>query len=379
MSEPFDLLIRAGRIVCPATGFDSSGTVTIRGDRIVAIRSAVGGDGRQVLDFPDAVCLPGLIDLHAHPARSGSVFGVDPDRHFLSRGTTTVLSQGDAGADTCEAFVRDTVEQSRTQVVLAINLSSHGESRPGGCFAELAAADVAACVAAIQRYRAHIWGIAVNASHHCCRGTDPHEVLGRGLLAAEESKLPILYGMRRPEDWPLDQQLALLRAGDVVTYCFRSTPHCIVENGRVLPAVREARSRGILFDVGHGCGSFDFAVAEAALQDGFEPDTISTDLQRGHLGVIPIHDLPLVMSKLRAAGMPERQVWAAATSRPAQILGRSADIGTLRVGSRADLTLLRWQERGELLVDVRGQTRAGGRWEAVATICAGRLMSEVSL
>jgi dihydroorotase len=378
MSEDIHLLIRAGRIVCPATGFDSAGTVAVCGNRIAAVGSAVEGDGRQVIDFPDAVCLPGLIDLHAHPARSGSVFGVDPDRHILARGTTTVLSQGDAGADTCEAFVRDTVEQSRTQVVLAINLSSQGESRPGGCFAQLTAADVAGCVDAIQRFRAHIWGIAVNASHHCCGGTDPREVLRRGLIAAEQSGLPILYGMRRPEDWPLEQQLALLRSGDVITYCFRRTPHCIVQNGHVLRAVREARSRGILFDVGHGCGSFDFVVAEAALQDGFEPDTISTDLQCGHLGQTPIHDLPLVMSKLRAAGMPERQVWAAATSRPAEILGRSAEIGTLLAGSRADLTLLRWQERGEPLVDVHGQARAGGRWETVATVIGGKLVAEDS-
>lgn len=367
-----DLLIRAGRVVCPTAGLDFAGAVAVRGDRIVAAGPDVNFDCPQVLDFPDAICLPGLIDLHAHPARSGSIFGVDPDRHLLARGTTTVLSQGDAGADNCEAFVRETIEGSQTHIVLAINLSSRGEMGPGGCFERLETIDVAACARAVDCFREHIWGIAVNASHNCCCQTDPREVLRRGMLVAAQTGLPILYGMRRPEDWPLEEQLALLRAGDVVTYSFRRTPHCIVQDGRVLSAVRSARERGILFDVGHGRSSFDFAVAEAALREGFEPDTISTDLQRAHIGQVPIHDLPLVMSKLRAVGMPETHIFAAVTSRPAQVLGLGHEFGSLAVGSCADLTLLRWREGGELLVDVNGQVRTGGRWETVATIIAGK-------
>ncbi len=214
----------------------------------------------------------------------------------------------------------------------------------------------------------------MNTSHRCCGRTDPREVLRRGLRAADETGVPILFGMRCPEDWPIHEQLAWLRSGDVVTYCFRSTPHCIVEHGRVLPAIREARSRGILFDVGHGRSSFDFGVAEAAVRDEFAPDTISTDLQAGHLGQSPAHDLPLVMSKLRAAGMPEHDVFAAVTSRPAQILNLADEIGLLKVGSRADLTLLRWHDRGTPLVDVNGQQRSGEQWQAVATIHAGRIV-----
>ncbi|MBI3863271.1 MAG: amidohydrolase family protein, partial [Planctomycetia bacterium] len=192
-------------------------------------------------------------------------------------------------------------------------------------------------------------------------------------LAAEQTGLPILYGMRRPEDWPLEEQLALLRPGDVVTYCFRSTPHCIVQNGRVLPAVRDARARGILFDVGHGRASFDFNVAQAALNDGFEPDTISTDLQASHLGQTPIHDLPLVMSKLRAAGMPDNRVFAAVTSAPAQILRRANEIGSLRPGSCADLTILRLNPNERPLFDSRNHSRSAGGWEATATIRAGHV------
>lgn len=389
-----DLRIRAGRVVCPATGIDAPGEITVQGDRIAAVQlDSIGAgtpttagqqinlphsmtppDACRVLDFPDAVLLPGLIDFHAHPARSGSMFGVDPDLHMLVRGTTTVLSQGDAGADNCDEFVRETVERCRTRVVLAINLSARGEAGPGGCFERLEAADVSTCVAAVNRIRPHVWGIAVNTSQNCCGQTDPREVLRRGLLAADATGLPILYGMRRPEDWPLEDQLACIRPGDVVTYCFRRTPHCIVQDGRVLPAICKARDRGVLFDVGHGRSSFDFEVAEAALRCGFAPDSISTDLQRGHIGQAPIHDLPLVMSKLLAAGMPEKDVFAAVTSRPARMLGLEDEIDTLKVGSCADLTLLRWVESEDRLVDVSGHHRESGRWEAIATVRAGQVV-----
>jgi dihydroorotase len=374
MPAGYDLRIEAGRVICPATGFDAPGAVAVRGDRIVAVASQIDGDASRILQFPDASLLPGLIDMHAHAARGGSRFGIDPDRHMLTRGTTTVLSQGDAGAATCEAYLHETIEHSRTRVLLAINLSATGEVGPAGCFEHLGAIDVAACVRAIGRFRDHIWGIALNASHQCCGATDPREVLQRGLLAAQETGLPILYGLRRPEDWPLDEQLAALRPGDVVTYCFRSRPHCIVPGGRVLPAVREARARGILFDVGHGRNSFDFEVAEAALRDGFAPDTISTDLQCGHAGQTPVHDLPLVMSKLRAAGMAASDVLAAVTARPARALGRTRDLGSLSVGARADLVLLRWHDSAPPLADTHGHQRHGGRWETIATLCGGQLV-----
>lgn len=373
----YDLLIRAGRVVCPATGFDSRGAVAIRGDRIIAVGAEVNGLSRRVVDDPRAILLPGLIDLHAHPARLGSIFGVDPDMHLLARGTTTVLSQGDAGASNCDSYLRDTIKNSQMQVLLAINLSRVGETGPGGCFERLDLIDVAACVAAIERFRPHVWGVSVNTSHHCCGLTDPREVLRRGLEVAERTGLPLLYGMRRPEDWPLEQQLRQLRGGDVVTYCFRRTPHCIVSDGHVLDCIQESRQRGILFDVGHGRGSFDFQTAETALQDGFAPDTISTDLQRGHLGQLPIHDLPLVMSKLRAAGMPESAVFRAVTIRPAQILSADQEIGSLRIGSRADLVLLHWNESGDVLVDVHGNARVGGNWQSVATIRGGKFQWQI--
>jgi dihydroorotase len=370
----FDLLIRSGRAVCPANGWDRPGAVAVRGGRCVAAGLDVHGTAAETIDLPDSVLLPGLIDLHAHPAKSGSIFGVDPDVHMLRSGVTTVLSQGDAGAGNWRSYVSETIGPSKTRVLLAMNLSRVGESTPAGCFANLDDADVSACVAAVEGCREHVWGIAVNASHHACGRTDPREVVRRGVEAAQQTGLPLLYGMRRPEDWSFDEQLQQLRPGDVVTYCYRRRPHCIVERGRVHPAIRAARERGILFDVGHGMASFDFEVAAAAIADGFPPDTISTDLQRTHVSLAPPHDLPRTMSKLRAAGMAEADVFRAVTARPAAILRRESEIGCLTSGACADFTVLKWHATPTSLFDCHDTVRLGGYWTPLLTVRGGELV-----
>ncbi|MBP85737.1 MAG: hypothetical protein CMJ64_03315 [Planctomycetaceae bacterium] len=375
--KPYDLVIEAERVMCPARGVDAPSAIAVRADRIVASGPSIQPSAAQTIHFPDAVLLPGLIDLHAHPACRGSVFGVEPDRDILPRGTTTVCSQGDAGADNIAEYVEETILASRARVRLAINLSRVGESTEEGCFDRLEYADVDLCVAAAEEQREFIWAIAVNVSSHACGTTDPREIMRRGLAAASRTGLPLLFGMRRPEDWPLSEQLALLRGGDVVTYCFRRQPHCIVENGRVLPAVLEAREQGVLFDVGHGMASFDFDVAEAAIADGFCPDTISTDLQARHIDQEARHDLPLVMSKLLAAGMPEADIIAGVTATPARLLGLQEKIGSLVIGRCADLTVLQ-AEPDAVLTDCSGNHRRGPRWKGVLTVRAGTVVYNAS-
>lgn len=374
----FDLLIRAGRVVDPAMNRDGPGSVAITGEHIAEAGTCLAS-ALDTFDFPDGILLPGLIDLHAHPACEGSIFGVEPDVELLPHGTTTVLSQGDAGAANWPHFRETTIERSRTRVRLALNLSTIGEAR-GACLANIADIDVAACVRAFDDDPGgHLWGIAVNVSHVACGSTDPGFVMARALEAAEKTGRPLLYGMRRPEEWPFAEQLALLRPGDVVTYCFRREPHCIVEHGRVHPAIRAARERGILFDVGHGMGSFDFATAEAAISDGFAPDTISTDYQARHRGQSPPHSLLRTMAKLRAAGLTESDVFAAVTTLPAQVLGMASEIGCLMPGACADLTVLRWNDDAPPLVDVYGAARAGGAWETLLVVRAGQVISRPAM
>ena len=220
-----------------------------------------------------------------------------------------------------------------------------------------------------------VWGIAANVSRNACV-VDPQLVLRRALDVAERTGRPLLYGMRNPPDWPIAEQLALLRTGDVVTYVFRGGEWSIVgEDGRVLPEVREARERGVLFDACHGMKSFSFRVAEADFADGFYPDTISTDQYARHVGSQPQHDLPRTMSKFQAAGMPEHEVFARVGARPAEILHLCGEVGTLAPGACADLTLLANNDSAAPLIDSHEERRPGRCWEATLVVRAGKIVS----
>ncbi|MCH2212086.1 MAG: hypothetical protein MK110_12350 [Fuerstiella sp.] len=372
----YDLLIRAGRVVCTTTGLDGPGAVAVRGDRIVASGASLDGTSRQTLEFPNGLLLPGLVDLHAHPANSGSKYGVDPDVEFLPRGVTTVLSQGDAGAKHWRTYRRDTIETSRTRIRLAINLSAHGESPDGACFQDSEWVDIDACAETIAEGGDFIWGIAVNVSRISC-ALNPQDVVQSALNVAERTGKPLLYGMRNPTDWPIAEQLALIRPGDVVTYIFRDDEWSIIgDDGRVLPEVCEARDRGVLFDGCHGLASFSFRVAEAAFAEGWYPDTISTDQYAAHLGVQPSHDLPRMMSKCIAAGMPEHEVLARVGASPAKVLQLAGEVGTLAPGSSGDLTVLERNDSAAPLTDCYNQIRSGGCWEAKLVVRAGDVVND---
>jgi len=398
---PIDLLVRANRVVSPDLGMDGPGAVAIRGGRIVAAGPGVDGEsaagsaaGRvadhrapepaapaRIVDLGDVVLLPGLVDLHGHPDRraGGSKYGVDPDLEFLPRGVTTVLSQGDAGAGDWSAWARETARPSRTRLLMALNLSIRGEAIAGPALEDEADVDVAACARVAKANPDAIWGIAVNTSRPVTGRNDPRRVLDQAIEAADRGGgLPLLFGSRRETDVSLDDQLARLRPGDVVTYCYSGTPENILDDrtGRVRGSVRAARDRGILFDIGHGMASLDFRIAEAAIADGFPPDTISTDQYRRHVGSNPQHDLSRTISKLIAAGMPELEAFGAATWRPAGVLGLATEIGTLMPGSAADLCALRWNPDAAPLVDTEGASRPGGCWEAAFVVRGGVVVFE---
>jgi dihydroorotase len=379
LDGPIDLLVTADRVVSPDRGLDGPGAVAIRADRIVAVGPATSVEATRVVDLGDVVLLPGLVDLHGHPDRrsSGSKYGVDPDREFLPRGVTTVLSQGDAGAGDWDAYVAATVRPSRTCVRMALNLSYRGEAMAGPALEDAADVDTAACARVARTDPGQIWGIAVTTALAVTAHNDPRRVLDEAIAAAELAGIPLLFGSRRETDVSLDEQLARLRPGDVVTYSFSGTPENILDarTGRVRDSVRRARERGILFDIGHGMASFDFRVAETAIADGFPPDTISTDQYRRHVGSVPQHDLPRTISKLIAAGLPELDAFGAATARPAAVLGLDDEIGSFRPRSRADLCALRWNPDPAPLVDTEGSSRPGGCWEPVFVVRAGAIVT----
>ena len=375
-------MIAAGRIEDPARGFRGPGYVATNGDRIAITAIGTDADGvpmaRRRLDYPDGVLLPGLVDMHAHPAIEDSKYGIDPDTHFLPRGVTTVMSQGDAGARNWPRYRDRLIGHSRTRVRMAINLSASGESNPSFSLGDLAEADVDACVNAIRDGGKLIWGIAINVAEAVCGDCDPREMLRRAIQAGEATDRPLLVGTRHADDFPLDELLDQLRSGDVVTYCLHGLVDRIARDGRVLDCVWRARERGVLFDTGHGMGSFDFEVAETVIKEGFLPDTISTDQYQRHVGSTPQHDLPLTVSKLLAVGMSKEDAWPRVTSRPAELLGLAGEVGTLATGACADLVVLTEANEASALRDVSGNERPGRIWTAAAVVRGGELVTHHS-
>ncbi len=372
----YDLIIRAGRVFCADTGLDGPGAVAVSGTRIAAAGAGVFGNAARTLDFPDGVLLPGLVDLHTHPAPSNWKYGIDPDVEILPRGATTILSQGDCGADDWPSYRDDIIHGSKTRVRLAMSVARGGERVPGiSAFGNTQDLDVDAAAAAIEDGGDLIWGVSVNAGLTSCGESDPRVVVRRTLDMAERTNRPIMFGNRwEPYDWPISEQLDLLRGGDMLTYCFHTGPNGIVEDGKVIEAAWRARERGVLFDVGHGMASFHFPTVEAAIADGFLPDTISTDQYARHVDSNPRHDLPRTISKLLAAGMQEDDAFPRATIRPAQVLGMRDEIGSLRPGACADLVVLQWDEDSLPLVDVEGNVRQGGCYVPKLTVRAGELI-----
>lgn len=377
-----DLLIKAKLLADPASGDYGGGAIGVTDGRITfSVIGPIESDippARKTVDISDGIVLPGLVDLHVHPALSNSRFGVDPDRYLLTRGSTTVLSQGDAGARNVDEYVQQTISTSKITVKLGINFCANGESNPSGRFFSLDEASVSECVASIRRARPHIWGISLNIALIRGKGIDPLEIMRRGIRAAEETGLPVMFGATKSSEVPLADQLSLLRPGDVMTYCFHSGEGSIVENGQLLDCVWEARERGILFDVGDGFAAFGFDVAETAIAEGFLPDTISSDFYRQHVISGIEHDLPLVVSKLVASGMSAEQCWPRVTSVPANILGLTG-VGTLQEGASADICVLKPGAIPESLRDGHGRVREGKRWRPVSTYKTGNLIETSSV
>lgn len=376
--QPFDLILKAGRVFCAETGLDGPGAVAVRGAAIEASGADVSGETKKTLNFPDGILLLGLVDLHTHPAPLEWRFGIGPDKAMLARGTTTAMSQGDAGAWTWPEYRSRIIESSQTRIRLAISPAVKGEHENRGCFEVLDEVDVDACVAAIEEGGDLIWGVAANLTDRACGDNDPKEIMRRTLAAAERTQRPILYGVRRePSDWPLAEQLELLRPGDVFTYCFHADAESIVSGNHIVDEVWKAQDRGIIFDVGHGKGDSDMGVAAAAVADGFLPDTVSTDVFNKHLDWSPPHDMPRTISRLIAIGMPENEAFIRSTLRPAQILGLAGEVGTLASGACADLVVLQWSDDTEPLVELEGGFRSGRCLSPVLTVRAGNLVRVV--
>ncbi|GJE04056.1 amidohydrolase family protein [Methylobacterium isbiliense] len=367
--DKFDLVVKGGEVIDPSQSLRAKRDLGIRFGLIAAIEADLpAARAQRVLDASGKLVLPGLVDLHAHTYPYGSAIGIPADETVPFAGTTTVVSAGDAGANNLAALRRHIAAQTRTRMFAFVHIANNGLSGfPVAELYNLDHAQVEACARAVAENPDFVLGVKVRLSENVIfkHGLEP---LKRAIQACELSGRPakVMAHIGGVETADLmGRILDLLRPGDILTHCYSGAPNIagqftnIVQDGKLLPAALAAKRRGVIFDIGHGGGSFDFTVAEAAIAQGAPPDTISSDLHvfSGNTPGLPF--LPWVMSKFLPLGFSLEQVVAMATSAPARVIDRDPKLGTLQVGAPGDVSVMEWVEGPVSFVDTRNNTRNG--------------------
>ena len=370
---PHDLVLRGGRVIDPAQGIDRVADVAFAGGRVVAVGD--GLSGATVRDVTGCIVTPGLIDLHTHVYWGGTSLGVDPDDYARQSAVTTCVDTGSAGPGNFPGFKAHVIDRAQTRVLVYLHVSFAGiyafsptimvgESHDMRLMAAAEAADMALA------HRTSIIGIKVRVGRHASgpSGIAPLDV---ALDVADQTGLPLMCHI---DDAPptYADVVDRLRPGDILTHCYRPFPNAPVHaDGRVRDAVLQARARGVLFDIGHGMGSFSWATARAMVAAGFWPDTISSDV---HAMCIhgPAFDLLRTMTKFLALGMPLPQVIRSTTHAPAVAL-RRRDLGSFAPGAMGDASVIGLQELDLNLTDALGEAVRFGQ----LLVPKGRVMAGV--
>jgi len=367
LTDGYDLLITGGRVVDPASSVDAVRDIAITSGRIVAVQNRITPDARQTIDARGKLVVPGLLDVHTHVADTAG-----GARIVLGDGVTGWIDAGSKGADRIADVIAAARRSPQPGRVL-INIG-RGGLLPDGDTMDLRRADVAAAREAIANNRDVIVGIKARLSREVC-GDHDQEVLRRAKKAAEPFGIPVMIHMGQSMS-PLPKLLELLSRGDIVSHMYAPAPNGILdENGRILPAVHAARRRGIIFDVGNGrTRHIRWDVVEAAIRQGFRPDTISTDWTASSptTGVV---NLANCMSKFLHYGMSEREVVACTTLNASRLFAVFKDRGTLAVGAPADVALLEPRDGTFEFLDNYDNTIIGRRRLFPAgTVLGGKLV-----
>ena len=371
-----DLILKGARVIDPSQNHDGICDVAFADGRVSGFgRDLPAGPGTQVRDMEGAIVTPGLIDLHTHVYWGGTSLGIDADAFCRTSGVTTSVDTGSAGPGNFAGFRSHVIERSQARILAYLHVSFAGifgfsktimvgESEDPRLMAPREAVEVA------EANRDVIVGIKVRVGRHASgdQGTAPLDI---ALQVAEETGLPLMAHIDEPPP-SYEQVLAMLRPGDVLTHAFRPFPNSpITAQGAVKPALREARARGVLFDIGHGKGSFAFKTARAMLAGGFLPDTISSDVHQLCIEG-PAFDQVTTMSKMLCLGMSLTDVIAASTVNAAVALKRM-EYGTLKVGALGDATVLAVRDGAFDYVDTRGEHMEGAqRITAEGVVLKGR-------
>jgi dihydroorotase len=372
----FDLLIRGGTVIDPAQGITGRRDVGIRAGVIAAVEEDLPATtAGRVIDATGLLVTPGLIDLHAHVFFRVNSHAVDPSPLAAQSGTTTMVDCGSGGAATFDAFRHFVAAPAACRVLAFLNISIVGTIATPECgYGRFV--DPNRAVATAEANRDLIVGIKVRGSRLAFGEDNTVQPVWHAKAAASAAGLPLMLHLGDPPP-TVEQSIPILDRGDFVTHSYKGQPvtRLVDHEMRAKPVLREARERGVLIDVGHGSGSFSWPVAHALTEQGYWPDSISTDVHRGSLPLPIGADMPNVMSKFLHLGMPLVEVIRASTIRPAEAIGWADRIGSLAAGRTADVAILALEDGEFTLSDSRKRPEtATRRLVARHTIVGGRVL-----
>ena len=344
LPQEFDLLLQGGRVLDPKSSLDAPRDIAIKAGKIAAIEPSIAAArAKKLLDVKGLLITPGLIDIHVHAyftaSNPGSWAGdnsLPPDAFSFRSGVTTMVDAGSAGWRNFEHFKVTVIDRAKTRVLAMINIAGFGmisDLTEQGDFDPEAIAKLKA------KFPETVVG--VKSAHY---QRPDWESVDSAVEAGKMAKVPVMvdFGYFLPQR-PYYQLVAEhLRPGDISTHAYRGPVPWVDEQGKIFPYLLAARKRGVRFDVGHGGGSFVLRSAAAAIANGFYPDTISSDLHTGSMNGA-FMDMPTLMSKMMALGMPLAEVIRASTWTPAEVIQRP-ELGHLTVGAVADVAGLRLME-----------------------------------
>ncbi|MGQ0486056.1 MAG: amidohydrolase/deacetylase family metallohydrolase [Hyphomicrobiales bacterium] len=358
----FDTILTGGRVIDPSQGLDAVLDVGFAGGKVAAVGAGLtASPGTAVRNVHGLIVVPGLIDLHTHVYWGGTSLGIDAEEFCRKSGVTTAIDTGSAGPGNFAGFRKHVIDKSAVRILAYLHISHAGifgfsNTVSVGESEDLRLMDPVAAVDVVEANRDVIVGMKVRVGRHASgeQGLAPLDI---ALQVAEETGLPLMAHIDEPPP-TYEEVIARLRPGDVLTHAFRPFPNspCLAQ-GAVKPAVIAARKRGVLFDIGHGMGSFAFKTARAMLANGFEPDTISSDVHKLCING-PAFDQVTTMSKFLCLGMSLGNVVRASTANAAFALKRP-ELGSLKPGSAGDATVLSVDEGNFDYVDVVGEHLAG--------------------
>jgi dihydroorotase len=353
---PFDLLVAGGRVIDPSQSLHAVTDIGIRDGRIAQLGPNLDATGcPDVRNVTGKHVCPGLIDLHGH-WYEGNLYGVDP-LICLNHGVTTAVDAGSTGYANFPEFRRTVLDRCLTDVLAFVHISFMGLHAP---YAEelidLRYARPKETAAVIGQHRERAIGVKLRMGTM----TANHGIaaLDKALSAAGEAAVPVMVHISSGAEEA--EILRRLRPGDILTHCFHGRSNRMIHE-TVIPEAREARNRGVFFDVGHGCGSFSWDTARRAFEHHFYPDTLSTDLHR-YCAPEPLSvSLPQVMSKMMCLGMSLEDAILKTTAVPAKVLGREREIGTLAPGAQADALVFDMESGDFPFTDTHLKVRNGSR------------------